>query len=239
MRTAPPCKGADARHPLDSRQAMFAPRLHRSRPRWTVRTAVPGATLNTATGHARASLTLTLATLGLIRVIASVGVPWGSLVAPLLALLTLALFFAAQHSHDKRFSWLLSASVAAGLTIADVYNLSKTAPTAYVAVLVICIALLVVRLTRRPQPDGSRTTHEALRRPLMAYWSSRPSKTARAEAALHDAPSVSRSPGGSGSHVAQERRRHHPSNAPSTPTSQTATAGRCSSTTHDEQPLAR
>jgi hypothetical protein len=193
MRTAPPCKGADAHHPLDSRQAMFAPRLH-SRPRWTVRTAAPGSTLSTATGHARASFTLTLATLGLIRVIASVDVPWGSLIAPLLALLTLALFFAAQHSHERRFSWLLSASVAAGLTIADVYDLSKTAPTAYVAVLVIGIALLVVHLTRRPQPGCSRTTREALPRPLMAYWSSRPSKTARAEAALHDAPSVSRSP---------------------------------------------
>jgi hypothetical protein len=142
---------------------MFACRLHHSRPRWAVRTAIPGATLNTATGNARTLLTLALAALGLINVIGSIDAPWSSLVATLLlALLTVAFFSAAQHSHDKRFRWLLSASVAAGLTIADVYNLINTAPAACAAAPVICIALLVVRrLTRRPQPGCSQTTHEA------------------------------------------------------------------------------
>jgi hypothetical protein len=143
---------------------MLARKLHHHpRSRWTVRTAVPGTALTAATDNARAILTLALAALGLINAIGSLDVPWSSLSATLLlALLARAFFFAAQHSHDKRFSWLLSASVATGFAIATVYNLISAAPTACAAVLVACMALLVVRgLTRRRRPRWSRM---ALRR---------------------------------------------------------------------------
>jgi ABC-type polysaccharide/polyol phosphate export permease len=99
--------------------------------------------------NARVILTLTLAALGLTNGIDSLGVPWSSLVTTLLlALLALAFFVAAHHSHDKRFGWLLSTSVATGLAIADYYNLINTAPAAAAAVPVtfIAILLLVVRL---------------------------------------------------------------------------------------------
>jgi hypothetical protein len=130
---------------LTSDKPMFARRLlrHHSRPRWTVRTSAPATAFNAAAPNARATLTLTLAALGLIDVIDSLGVLWSSLVTTLLlALLALALFVAAQHSHDRRFDWLLSASVSTGLAIADFYNLIKTAPTASAAVLVTFMAIL-------------------------------------------------------------------------------------------------
>jgi hypothetical protein len=102
--------------------------------------------------NARVIFTLTLAALGLYNCIDSLGLPWSSLVTTLLlALLALAFFVVAHHSHDKRFGWLLSASVATGLAIADYYNLINVAPAAAAAVLVtfIAISLLVVRLDFR------------------------------------------------------------------------------------------
>jgi hypothetical protein len=132
---------------------MFARRLlpHYPRPRWTVRTVVPAGTINAAGANARAILTLALAGFGLINAIGSLGAQWSSLVTTLLlALCARALLAAAQRSRDKRFAWLLSASVAAGLTIASISDLVSIGPTR-AAVVVTCIAvvLLVVRgLTR-------------------------------------------------------------------------------------------
>jgi len=133
---------------------MFAHKLHHhSPPRWTVRTVVPGTTIDAATGNARALLTLALAALGLITVMGDLDVPWSSVSATLLlTLLARAFFVAAQRSDDRRFSWLLSASVAAGFAMATVYDLVSAAPATWAAVLVACMALLVVRgLMRRRQ----------------------------------------------------------------------------------------
>ena len=105
---------------------MFARRLlpHYSRPRWTVHTAVPAGTINAAGANARAILTLALAGIGLINLIGGLGPPWSSLVTTLLlALAARAFFAAAQRSTDRRFAWLLSASIAAGLAIASIHNL--------------------------------------------------------------------------------------------------------------------
>jgi hypothetical protein len=142
---------------------MFARRLlpHYSRPRWTVHTAVPTGTGNASGANGRATLTLALAGFGLINVIGSLGVPWSSLVTTLLLALSARAFFAAaQRFPDKRFAWLLSASVAVGLTTASIYNLSRT-PIARAAVVVTCIAsvLLVVRgVTVRRQRRWSQPT---------------------------------------------------------------------------------
>jgi protein-S-isoprenylcysteine O-methyltransferase Ste14 len=148
---------------IDQRNHFRQALHHHSRPRSTVRTTAPAAALNAAAANARATLTLTLAALGVINVIDSLGVPWSSLVtALLLALLALVFFVAAQHSHDKRFSWLLSASVATGLAIAGCYNLINVAPAASAAVLVpfIAILLLVVRCLTRNRATG--LTHAAV-----------------------------------------------------------------------------
>ena len=122
---------------------MFAPRLqrHRSRPRWTVRTVVPA----TAAGTARTTFTLALAALGLVSAVGSFGMPWSSLSATLvLALLARACLIAARRSPDKRFSWLLSASVATGLAIADLCDLVNAA-----AVLLTGIAALLLAVRGR------------------------------------------------------------------------------------------
>lgn len=73
-------------------------------------------------------LTLALAAFGLISIIDSLGSLWSSLVTTLLLALSARVLFAvAQRSPDKRFAWLLSASVAAGLTIADTYATASSA----------------------------------------------------------------------------------------------------------------
>jgi hypothetical protein len=142
---------------------MLARRLlpHYSRPRWTVDTAVPAGTINASGANGRATLTLALAGFGLINVIGGLGVPWSALVTTLLLALSARAFFAAaQRFPDKRFAWLLSASVAVGLTIASSYNLIRT-PNARAAVAATCIAivLLVVRgLTGRRQRRWSQPT---------------------------------------------------------------------------------
>lgn len=137
---------------------MFAHKLHHhSCPRWTVRTVVPETALDAATGNARALLTLALAALGLITVIGSLDVRWSSVSGTLLlVLLARAFFLAAQRSPDRRFSWLLSASVAAGFAMATVYDLVRSAPATCAAVLVACTVSLVVRVLRRRQARWSR-----------------------------------------------------------------------------------
>ena len=122
----------------------------------------------------------TPAVLGLIDVIDSVDVRWSSVITTLLlALLTLAFVFAAQRCPDRRFSWLLSASVAAGLTIAEAYTLATTTPAACAAVVAVCIAVLIVRdLTGRRQPAGRRPPVKPLRMP---YCSSRTRERSGAE----------------------------------------------------------
>lgn len=83
--------------------------------------------------------------------------PWGWMVATLLlALVALGCFVTAQRSYDHRFGWLLSASVAAGLAIAHLYNFIAAAaapaiPTAGLSVF-IALLLFVARGTRRQYP---------------------------------------------------------------------------------------
>lgn len=116
---------------------------------------------------------MTVAAFGLLNVIDSLGVPWGSLLATLvMALLALAFFAAAQHSSDKRMGWLLSASVAAGLTIADFYNLINAAAAAAVLVTFIAVLLFVVRDATRLRPRRRRRPCKDLLREATAYYSS-------------------------------------------------------------------
>jgi hypothetical protein len=123
----------------------------------------PRCAVHAAAGTARATLTLALAAFGLINIIDSLGAPWSSFGTTLLLVLSArVLFAAAQRSPDKRFAWLLSASVAAGLSIADTYNLITSTPPARAAVVAVCIAslLLIARGITR-QRRWSRPTHEA------------------------------------------------------------------------------
>jgi hypothetical protein len=133
---------------------MSARRLYdRRRSQCTVRT--PAAAINAAAANARTTLILALAGLGLIDVIDNLGVSWSSLATILLlAALATAFFVLAQHSHDKRFAWLLSAGTATGLAIANSYTLINTAPAGVTAVLItiIAILLLVVRGITRDCP---------------------------------------------------------------------------------------
>jgi Flp pilus assembly protein TadB len=112
---------------------------------------------HSAAANVRAAITLSLAVFGLINVIDGLGDPWSALITTLLMTqLALAFLGAARHTHHKRFSWLLSASAAAGLAIAECYNLVNTAPVAWAVVVVtfIVVGLLVVR----------RRTHRRLHR---------------------------------------------------------------------------
>lgn len=138
---------------------MLTPRIlhHHSRRRWPVRTAARPTTLTAVGASARAVLILTLAALGLISVTDSRSIPWSSVVITLLlALLALAFFGAAQHSHEQRFGRLLSASVATGLAIADFYNLITTAPAASVAVLITFTAILLLVVCSRTHQHPRR-----------------------------------------------------------------------------------
>jgi hypothetical protein len=72
----------------------------------------------------------------------------------------------ALHACGKRFPWLLSASVAIGLAIADFYTLLTTAPAAGAGagalVIFVAILLLVIRhRTRQRPPPLPRRTSEA------------------------------------------------------------------------------
>jgi hypothetical protein len=125
----------------------------------------PRCAVHVAAGTARATITLAFAAFGVINIIDSLGSLWSSLATTLLLALSARVLFAvAQRSPDKHFAWLLSASVAAGLTIADTYNLITSTPPAWAAVVVVCIAslLLIARgLTRQRQRRWSQPTHEA------------------------------------------------------------------------------
>ena len=73
----------------------------------------------------------------------------------LLALLALAFLVAAHRSDDRRFAWLQSASVAAGLTIAAFYNLilataTPAFPVAGVATFVAITLFVLRRGARQP-----------------------------------------------------------------------------------------
>jgi hypothetical protein len=176
---------------------MFARRLLRygSCPRWTVHTVVPASAVNAAAGNARAILTLALAAFGLINVIGSLGVPWSSLVTTLLLGMSARAFVAvAQRFPRRRFAWLLSASVAAGLTIADAYDLISTASPTWAAAVVACIAILplVVRgLTRQRQ---RRRTRPAYGSPLEPQPGVLEHRTARSTAALREADNATEPP---------------------------------------------
>jgi hypothetical protein len=129
---------------------------HRSRPRWTVRTEDPKNALNAAAETVRTVFMLALVALGLIHAIATLGAPWSSLITTLLLVLLARVFFVvAQHSTNRRFAWLLSASIAAGLGIADFYNVVDTVRTSPDAVVITFIAflLLVVRPRTRQAPS--------------------------------------------------------------------------------------
>ena len=105
-------------------------------------------TVNAAAANARTTVTLTLAALGLIDVIDDLGVPWSPLATTLLpTALAVGFFAAAQRSHHKRFAWLLSASTAAGLAIANFSTLINSALAVSFAALVTVIAI-VLRLVR-------------------------------------------------------------------------------------------
>ena len=101
-------------------------------------------------------LTLLLVAAGVIGLTGGFGGAWRWVAQTLLlALLALAFLVAAQRSHDRRFAWLQSASVAAGLTIAAFYHLmlataTPALPVAGVATFV-AITLFVLRSgTRQP-----------------------------------------------------------------------------------------
>ncbi len=106
-----------------------------------------------------------MAAIGLLNAIDSLGVPWDSLLTTLLmALLALAFFAAAQRSHDKRMGWLLSASVATGLTIAYFYTLINTAAAAAGAAAVLIAFIAVLPFVVR-DPTRLRPRHRRQRRP--------------------------------------------------------------------------
>jgi hypothetical protein len=109
------------------------------------------------------------------NVIDSLGAPWSSLItALLLALLARACFVVTQHAADKRFGWLLSASVATGLAIADFHNVISALPKNWAAGLGIVIATLFalrcltrqhLRSCARPTDRGaSGATHGLLKK---------------------------------------------------------------------------
>ncbi len=85
-------------------------------------------------------------------------VAWGWLIASLLlALLALGFVVGAQRFHDKRVGWLLSASVAAGLAMAYLYNFIHATVTSAIPaagfVVFIAILMCVVRgITQHGRP---------------------------------------------------------------------------------------
>jgi hypothetical protein len=97
----------------------------------------------------RTILTLALAARGLIDVVDGLARPWDRLVVTLLlALLTLGFLAGARRSGDRRLSWLLSAAIAAGLSIAAFYDLMATAAPATCFMVLVTLALLVARGAR-------------------------------------------------------------------------------------------
>jgi hypothetical protein len=77
--------------------------------------------------------------------------PWCWLIeAQLLALVALGFFVAAQRFQDKRFSWLLSSSVAVGFAIAAFYNFiaatgARAIPAVGLSIMFMAIMLFVMR----------------------------------------------------------------------------------------------
>jgi len=66
----------------------------------------------------------------------------------LLTLLALGFLAAAQHFFDRQFAWLLSASFAGGLAIADFYNLIATAATPAAAAVGFIILIVIMLFAR-------------------------------------------------------------------------------------------
>lgn len=90
--------------------------------------------------------------------------PWRWLFQTLLmALLAVRFFIASQRCHDKRMGWLLSASAAAGLAIAGLYNFVEEGATnavlATAAVVFAATLLFAVRGAAHQRP------HWSVRRP--------------------------------------------------------------------------
>jgi hypothetical protein len=83
--------------------------------------------------------------------------PWCWLIeAQLLSLVALGFFVAAHRFHEKRFSWLLSSSVAVGFAIAAFYNFvaatgARAIPAAGVGIMFIAIMLFAGRAASQPR----------------------------------------------------------------------------------------
>jgi hypothetical protein len=84
---------------------------------------------------------------GIIEIINDVGASWRKLLIPVLAL---AFLDARARSCDRRFAWLLSASVATGLAIAAGYSFVRTSGTAQLTPtgVVLLLAILLVSANR-------------------------------------------------------------------------------------------